>query len=83
VPGSFCTIGARNLRLDRQHPGDLSDVKLLLGHEGKRPENIQLDALVSLVSHGRPVAEWLQPRMTDKELCAFQTVGRSTLGKTR
>jgi len=47
------------------------------------PENIQLDALVGLVSHGRPVAEWLQPRMTDKELCAFQTVGRSTRGQTR
>ena len=53
--------------LDRQHPRDLFDVKLLLDHEGTLTEDIKRGVMAGLVSHGRPMAELLQPRMKDKE----------------
>lgn len=53
--------------LDRQHPRDLFDVKLLLDHEGSLPEDIKLGMIAGLVSHGRPIAELIQPRLKDRE----------------
>lgn len=50
--------------LDRQHPRDLFDVKLLLGNEGFTDE-IRKAFLVYLVSHDRPIVELLDPKMND------------------
>ncbi len=50
--------------LDRQHPRDLFDVALLLANEGLSEP--LLDAfVVYLASHGRPIAEVLDPRDKD------------------
>jgi hypothetical protein len=50
--------------LDRQHPRDLFDVKLLLDAEGLSER--LLDAFVIyLASHDRPIAEVLEPREKD------------------
>lgn len=46
--------------LDRQHPRDLFDVKLLLENEGIT-ETLKNTFLVYLISHSRPMAELLQP----------------------
>ena len=53
--------------LDRQHPRDLFDVKLLLENEGITPE-IRKSFIVHLVSHNRPMAEVLAPRSNDIRL---------------
>ena len=50
--------------LDRQHPRDLFDVKLLLENEGLT-EEIRMAALVYLISHNRPIAELLAPTLKD------------------
>jgi predicted nucleotidyltransferase component of viral defense system len=47
--------------LDRQHPRDLFDVKLLLDNEGIT-EEIRKAFLVYLVSHDRPIHELLDPK---------------------
>jgi len=47
--------------LDRQHPRDLFDVKLLLANEGITDE-IRKAFLVYLISHSRPMNELLTPR---------------------
>jgi len=54
--------------LDRQHPRDLFDIKLLLENEG--PGDSISDALrkaviVYLISHNRPIAELLDPARKD------------------
>ncbi|NOX87436.1 MAG: nucleotidyl transferase AbiEii/AbiGii toxin family protein [Calditrichaeota bacterium] len=46
--------------LDRQHPRDLFDIKLLLENEGLSEET-RLAFIVYLVSHNRPMAELLNP----------------------
>ncbi len=46
--------------LDRQHPRDLFDIKLLLDNEGIT-ENIRKAFIVYLVSHNRPINEVLNP----------------------
>jgi hypothetical protein len=46
--------------LDRQHPRDLFDIKLLLDNEGITDE-IRKSFIVHLVSHSRPMAELLRP----------------------
>ncbi len=46
--------------LDRQHPRDLFDVKLLLDNEGLSDE-IRLGFLCALLSHPRPIHEILKP----------------------
>jgi predicted nucleotidyltransferase component of viral defense system len=46
--------------LDRQHPRDLFDIKLLLENEGLTPE-IRKAFIVYLISHPRPIAELLKP----------------------
>jgi predicted nucleotidyltransferase component of viral defense system len=48
--------------LDRQHPRDLFDVKLLLESEGITPE-IRTAFVVYLASHPRPMAELLAPKL--------------------
>jgi len=50
--------------LDRQHPRDLYDVKLLLENEGIT-RNLFKAFLVYLLSHDRPMAEILSPRFRD------------------
>ena len=50
--------------LDRQHPRDLFDVKLLLDDGGLTREVIE-GFLVYLISHGRPIRELLAPRLAD------------------
>jgi len=59
---SFADLFAGKLvaALDRQHPRDLFDVKLLLASEGLTRPLIQA-FLVYLASHGRPMSELLQP----------------------
>lgn len=50
--------------LDRQHPRDLFDIKLLLENEGLTPD-IRRAFLVYLVSHNRPMAELLASHRKD------------------
>ncbi len=50
--------------LDRQHPRDLFDVRLLLAHEGISRELFQA-FLVYLISHDRPMSEVINPRFRD------------------
>jgi hypothetical protein len=51
--------------LDRQHPRDLFDVKILLDTDGITPD-IKLGLLAGLTSHNRPIAELLSGRMLDQ-----------------
>lgn len=57
--------------LDRQHPRDLFDVRLLLDNEGLTDE-IKTGFLVALISHMRPINELLNPTFIDQRN-AFQT----------
>ena len=57
--------------LDRQHPRDLFDVKLLLENEGLT-EEIKYGFLVALISHMRPINELLNPTFIDQKN-AFET----------
>lgn len=50
--------------LDRQHPRDLFDVKLLLDNEGLTDE-VRKALLVYVISHHRPIAELLKPNFKD------------------
>jgi predicted nucleotidyltransferase component of viral defense system len=50
--------------LDRQHPRDLFDVKLLLENEGLTHE-LRKTFLVFLISHSRPISELLAPNFKD------------------
>lgn len=50
--------------LDRQHPRDLYDVRLLLANEGMSRELFQA-FLVYLISHDRPMSEILTPNLRD------------------
>jgi predicted nucleotidyltransferase component of viral defense system len=56
--------------LDRQHPRDLFDVRLLLAAEGMTPR-LKNAFLVYLLSHNRPMAELLAP--TRKDIGAIYT----------
>ena len=61
--------------LDRQHPRDLFDVKLLLDRAGVTPE-IRRAFVVYLAGHNRPMHELLQPRVKDiSSLYRTQFVG--------
>ena len=57
--------------LDRQHPRDLFDVRLLLDNEGFT-EDIKNGFLVALISHMRPINELLLPTFLDQRH-AFET----------
>ncbi len=50
--------------LDRQHPRDLFDVKLLLDNEGIA-DNLRKALLVYIISHNRPIAELLRPNFKE------------------
>lgn len=50
--------------LDRQHPRDLFDVKLLLDNEGIA-DSLRKALLVYMISHNRPIAELLRPNFKD------------------
>jgi len=50
--------------LDRQHPRDLFDVKLLMANEGIT-EDIRKAVLVYMISHPRPIAELIAPHLLD------------------
>ena len=50
--------------LDRQHPRDLFDIKLLLENEGIT-ENIRIAFIGYLISHSRPLNELLNPNFND------------------
>ena len=50
--------------LDRQHPRDLFDVRLLLQNEGFS-DTIRQAFMVYLISHNRPMVELLDPRRQD------------------
>jgi len=52
--------------LDRQHPRDLFDVYYLLQNEGIS-EALKNTFIVYLLSHPRPIAELLEPRLKDIE----------------
>lgn len=54
--------------LDRQHPRDIFDLKVLLENEGLT-EEIRKAFLVYLISHNRPMYELLNPNLLD-----FKTV---------
>ncbi|MFC2080558.1 nucleotidyl transferase AbiEii/AbiGii toxin family protein [Bacteroidota bacterium] len=57
--------------LDRQHPRDFFDVKLLLDNEGLT-EEIKTGFLVALISHMRPINELLNPTFINQRN-AFET----------
>ena len=50
--------------LDRQHPRDLFDVKLLLENEGINRQIMSV-FLVYLISHNRPIHELVSPKLKD------------------
>lgn len=50
--------------LDRQHPRDLFDIKLLLENEGLT-DDIRKAFIIYLISHNRPIAELLNPIRKD------------------
>lgn len=50
--------------LDRQHPRDLFDIRMLLAREGVTDE-IRKAFVIFLVSHGRPMIELLDPNFLD------------------
>jgi predicted nucleotidyltransferase component of viral defense system len=52
--------------LDRQHPRDLFDIHYLLHNEGIS-EALKNTFIVYLISHPRPIAEMLSPRLKDIE----------------
>ena len=53
--------------MDRQHPRDLFDVKLLLDNEGFTDE-IKRGFILGLVSSNRPTHELLDPNLIDQKL---------------
>lgn len=60
--------------LDRQHPRDLFDVRRLLDQESLTDE-VRLGAIAGFVSHGRPIAELVDPAPKDQRetfRCQFQ-----------
>jgi predicted nucleotidyltransferase component of viral defense system len=68
--------------LDRQHPRDLYDVKLLLDNEGVTPE-IRKAFVIYLAGCSRPMNELLAPRIKDiKEVYENHFVGMSQIDVT-
>jgi len=63
---SFADIYAGKIcaALDRQHPRDLFDIKLLLENEGFSDE-LRQAFIVYLISHNRPMLELLHPNLID------------------
>jgi hypothetical protein len=68
--------------LDRQHPRDLFDVKLLLENEGI-DRQIMNAFIVYLISHNRPIRELLSPQLkelTDIYIKHFQGMSEIPVG---
>jgi len=66
--------------LDRQHPRDLFDVRLLLENEGIT-EQIRKATLVYMISHPRPVAELISPHFKDiSQIYSNEFVGMTSEG---
>lgn len=64
--------------LDRQHPRDLFDIKLLFNNEGLT-ENIRKAFIVYLISHDRPMVELLNPGLQDiKQIFENEFAGMTT-----
>jgi len=64
--------------LDRQHPRDLFDVKLLLENEGLT-EEVRKATLVYIISHPRPIAELIAPHFKDlTQIYASEFEGMTT-----
>ena len=64
--------------LDRQHPRDLFDVKLLLENEGLT-EEIRKATLVYMISHSRPIAELISPHFKDiSQIYSNEFMGMTT-----
>ena len=65
--------------LDRQHPRDLFDVKLLLDNEGFSDE-VRYGFIVGLLSHYKPIHELINPILKNQK-SAFDTqfAGMSTI----
>jgi predicted nucleotidyltransferase component of viral defense system len=63
---SFADIYAGKIcaALDRQHPRDLFDIKMLLENEGLT-DQIRQAFIVYLISHPRPIVELLDPNFID------------------
>jgi predicted nucleotidyltransferase component of viral defense system len=57
--------------IDRQHPRDLFDIRLLLDNEGLT-DVIKDGFLVALISHMRPISEVISPMLIDQRQ-AFET----------
>lgn len=70
VPVGQLYGGKITAALDRQHPRDLFDVKLLLDDEGFSPE-IKRGFIYSLISSNRPANELIAPNLIDQRL-AFE-----------
>ena len=65
--------------LDRQHPRDLFDIKLLFENEGFT-EKIKQSFIVYLLAHPRPIVEILAPRLLNlQELFTKEFVGMSRI----
>ena len=64
--------------LDRQHPRDMFDVKLLLENEGITPD-IRKAFVVYLAGHDRPLHELLDPKQKDMQ----EIYDREFVGMTR
>jgi predicted nucleotidyltransferase component of viral defense system len=65
--------------LDRQHPRDLFDVKLLLDNTGITPE-IRRSFVVYLAGHNRPMSELLSPKLQDiRKLYVDQFMGMTQI----
>jgi predicted nucleotidyltransferase component of viral defense system len=68
--------------LERQHPRDLFDIKLLLENEGIT-ENIRKSFIIYLISHSRPIVEVLNPGLQDiKQLFENEFSGMPTIDVT-
>lgn len=65
--------------LDRQHPRDLFDIKLLLENEGLT-EKIKKAFIVYLISHDRPIVEVLNPGLQDIKQIFENEFAGMTLG---
>ncbi len=64
--------------LDRQHPRDLFDIKLLFDNEGLT-DNIRKAFIVYLISHDRPMVELLNPGLKDiKQIFENEFAGMTT-----
>jgi predicted nucleotidyltransferase component of viral defense system len=66
--------------LDRQHPRDLFDIKLLLQNEGIT-EEIRFGFIIYLLCHNRPPQELLKPQLIDqKNLFNSEFEGMTNIG---